>query len=82
MKRLALAVLLAACGSSSPHVRPPEDPGAPAMTSDAAPIDPDGDQPITSEEVTFKAPDGHVVPGTLARPTTPGRHPALILMAG
>ncbi len=75
---LALALSLAsiaACGGKST--------GATEATPAASyvPIDPDGDAATVSEEVTFTA-AGHSVPGTLVRPTAPGRHPALILMAG
>jgi uncharacterized protein len=44
-------------------------------------IDPDANLATAAEEVTFVS-AGHSVPGTLVRPTAPGRRPALILMAG
>ena len=73
---LALALASVACGSKSTG-------GAAEATQSPSfvPIDPDGDLPTVSEEVTFTS-AGHSVPGTLVRPTTPGHHPALILMAG
>lgn len=76
---LVSALWLAACGGGK------SVPQGPSESSGAA-IDPDGDLATTSEAVTFEAAgEGfaeHVVPGTLVRPTTPGRHPALVLMAG
>lgn len=69
-----LAVALAACGGSKPTAER-------AAAPDHVAIDPDAEQPTASEDVTFEA-AGHPVPGTLVRPTTPGRHPALVLMAG
>lgn len=72
---LALA-LAAGCGSKPAAQKSGES--TPALY---VPIDPDGDFAIVSEAVTFDA-AGHPVPGTLVRPTTPGRHPALVLMAG
>jgi alpha-beta hydrolase superfamily lysophospholipase len=80
----ALALALAtACGGKAPApASTTREAPAADVASDSTPIDPDGEQPTTSEEVTFTAADGHTVPGTLTRPTSPGRHPALILMAG
>ncbi len=71
---LCAALVLAACSSAPKPVAKEA-----ALTYVA--IDPDGDVATTSEEVTFTA-AGHSVPGTLVRPTTPGRHPALVLLAG
>lgn len=73
---LALALASASCGGKTAGVA---DEATQPLTY--VPIDPDGDLATVAEEVTFEA-AGHTVPGTLVRPTTPGRHPALVLMAG
>jgi pimeloyl-ACP methyl ester carboxylesterase len=70
----AVVIALAACSSTSRQA-------STEPTMSHVPIDPDGEMPTVSEEVSFTA-AGHSVPGTLVRPTTPGRHPALVLMAG
>ncbi len=38
--------------------------------------------PIASEDVTFVTPDKRSIPGTLVRPTSAGKHRAVVLMAG
>lgn len=73
---LGLAASLSACGSSATSATTTV-----VAPDHAASIDPDGELATTSEEVAFTA-AGHNVPGTLVRPTTPGRRPALVLMAG
>jgi uncharacterized protein len=52
-----------------------------AAASTAVAVDATGSLATTSEEVTFDV-AGHTVPGTLVRPTAPGRYRAMILMAG
>ncbi len=70
---VATALALMACSSAPKQI-------SERATTDVV-IDPDGEMPTLSETVSFTA-AGHSVPATLVRPTTPGRHPALVLMAG
>jgi len=65
-----------ACGGGSRSATPTTPPPAsgPAVESTAS-------LEITSEEVAFTA-NGNSVPGTLVRPTAPGKRRALVLMAG
>jgi pimeloyl-ACP methyl ester carboxylesterase len=73
---LAGALGSAACGGSKSASSTVT---APAAT--AVPVDATGSVATASEDVTFDV-GGNVVPGTLVRPTTPGRHRAVVLMAG
>lgn len=74
-----LVVASAACGGSQ---RATTTATAPAdKQSSAVAMNADGSLDIASEEVTFQA-GGETVPGTLVRPTAPGRYRAVVLMAG
>jgi hypothetical protein len=80
MRRALLVVaLLVGCGSSSST-----QPGARPSDRDAARVETFLREPmfeVASEDVTFSA-GGRTVPGTLARPRTAGKRPAIVLLAG
>jgi pimeloyl-ACP methyl ester carboxylesterase len=80
---IAVAALLAvsalaggACGGGTSASRTVTAPAATAVA-----VDPSGGFATASEEVTFDV-AGNRVPGTLVRPTAPGRYRAVVLMAG
>jgi hypothetical protein len=72
-----LVALVVACGSASA----PQSAGSATPKPPPSLIDANGGLPTASEDVTFQA-GANTVPGTLVRPTTPGKHPAIVLMAG
>ena len=72
---IALAVASGACGGkATPATQAPP-------ASSAIAVDATGTLAIASEDVAFDV-GGNAVPGTLVRPTAPGRYRAVVLMAG
>jgi pimeloyl-ACP methyl ester carboxylesterase len=73
VKRAAIALLIAACASA-----PTKPPPVAVKTT----VDPAAHLETTSEEIGFLTADGANVPGTLVRPTKPGKFPAVVLFSG
>jgi pimeloyl-ACP methyl ester carboxylesterase len=81
VNRVGAVVLALAIGCGGNKTAPTTAPREAEAPASYVALDPDGAMPTESEEVSFTS-GGHSVPGTHVRPTTPGRHPALVLMAG
>jgi len=74
VKRAAVAFVIAACGTAA---APPK----PSVAVKNA-VDPAAHLETTTEEIGFLTVDGSNVPGTLVRPTSPGKFPAVVICAG